>query len=122
MNKITGATGEKIAMHYLCKKGYKILENNFKVPFGEIDIIAEKNNCICFIEVKSRKSYKYGFPEESITHYKKNKIIRVAQFYIKMKKIEEKMFRFDIITLNFDEDVLVKLRHITNAFFHETKH
>jgi putative endonuclease len=112
----TGNTGEKIARYYLNKKGYHILEQNYKVSFGEIDIIAEKNNCICFIEVKSRRSDICGSPEESITQYKKNKIIKVAELYIKQHKIKDKLFRFDVIALNLNNNFLTKINHITNAF------
>lgn len=115
MNNI-GQIGEDLAGQYLLRNGYTILEQNLKVPFGEIDIIAEKKNCICFIEVKSRKSNKYGLPEEAITPIKKKKIIKVAQFYIKKKQIKNKLFRFDVISIKFDRYLLREIRHITNAF------
>ena len=111
-----GCIGENLARAYLLKKGYRILEQNYKVFFGEIDIIAEKNNCICFVEVKSRKSDKYGSPEEAITYHKQKKIIKVAQLYIKKKRIEDKYFRFDVITLIFDKHSLKDFKHIVNAF------
>lgn len=111
-----GKIGEKLAIHYLRKKGYSILEQNYRVIFGEIDLIAEKDNCICFIEVKCRTSQKYGLPEESVTRHKKNKIIKVAQLYIKQKNIEDKFFRFDVVTLQFNNRFLVKAKHIINAF------
>ena len=116
MNSI-GDSGEELARTYLFKKGYRILEQNYKASFGEIDIIAEKNNCICFVEVKSRKSNKYGMPEEAITHYKQKKIIKVAQLYIKQKKIKDKYFRFDVIAIFFDNNLLKEIKHITNAFY-----
>jgi putative endonuclease len=115
MNNI-GKIGEEIAVQYLAKNGYIILEKNFKVAFGEIDIIVEKNNCICFVEVKSRKSEKYGLPEEAITQFKKNKIIKVAQLYIKKKHIRNKLFRFDVISINLDKRISIIIRHIKNAF------
>jgi putative endonuclease len=115
MNNI-GEIGEEIAVQYLAKKGYIILEKNLKVNFGEIDIIAEKNNCICFVEVKSRKTMKYGLPEEAITQLKKKRIIKVAQFYIKKKHIRNKLFRFDVISINFEKIISGKIRHIKNAF------
>ncbi|HPK87889.1 MAG TPA: YraN family protein, partial [Atribacterota bacterium] len=59
---------------------------------------------------------KYGLPEEAITPYKKNKIVKVAQLYIKQKKLEKKYFRFDVIALNFDHNLLKDFKHITNAF------
>lgn len=115
MNSV-GDNGEKLARAYLFKKGYRILEQNYKVSFGEIDIIAEKNSCICFVEVKSRKSNKYGTPEEAITRYKQKKIIKVAQLYIKQKRIKDKYFRFDVIAVVFDNSLLKEIKHITNAF------
>lgn len=111
-----GYVGENLARAYLLKKGYRILEQNYKVSFGEIDIIAEKNNCICFVEVKSRKSDKYGPPEEAITRHKQKKIIKVAQLYIKQKRTEDKYFRFDVIALIFDNHSLKDIKHIVNAF------
>jgi len=115
MNNL-GHIGEDLAIQCLIRKGYQILEQNFKVPFGEIDIIAEKKNCICFVEVKSRKSKKYGLPEEAITPHKKKKIIKVAQFYIKQKQVKNRIFRFDVISVQFDQYILKEIRHITNAF------
>jgi putative endonuclease len=111
-----GKIGEEIAAQYLIKNGYNILDKNISAPFGEIDIIAEKNNCICFVEVKSRKTEIYGLPEEAITKMKKNKIIKVAQFYIKKKHIKEKLFRFDVISIYFNKNTRQKIRHIKNAF------
>lgn len=115
MNDI-GQFGEELSCRYLAQKGYSILERNFKVLFGEIDIIAEKNHCICFVEVKCRKSKRYGLPEEAITSYKKKKIIQVAQFYIKKKRIKNRKFRFDVVAVQFDQQQLKEIRHITNAF------
>ncbi len=115
MNNI-GQIGEDLASQYLVRKGYNIIEQNFKVPFGEIDIIAEIKNCICFVEVKCRKSKKYGLPEEAITSNKKKKIIRVAQFYIKKKQIKNRILRFDVISIQFDQDLLEEIKHFTAAF------
>jgi putative endonuclease len=117
MNNIgKGKAGERLASNYLKKRGYRVLEENYKVSFGEIDIIAEKSNYICFIEVKCRKSNRYGIPEEALTTYKRNKIIKVAQFYIKKKNIKNKYFRFDVISILLDNNSLKEIKHITNAF------
>ena len=75
MNSI-GDSGEELARTYLFKKGYRILEQNYKASFGEIDIIAEKNNCICFVEVKSRKSNKYGSLKKPLLTINKRKLSR----------------------------------------------
>lgn len=118
MNKI-GQFGENIAYNFLIKKGYNILENNYTVSFGEIDIIAEKNNCISFIEVKCRKSNQYGLPEEAITEYKKKRIIRVAEYYIKRKNINNKIISFDVIAIQLNENKLKKISYFPNAFIKE---
>ena len=118
MNKI-GQLVEKIAYYFLIKKGYCILENNYTVPFGEIDIIAEKNNCIYFIEVKCRKTNKYGLPEEAITDYKKKRIIRVAEYYIKRKNINKKIISFGVIAVQLNKNDLEKIDYFPNAFIKE---
>ena len=119
--KSIGDSGEELARAYLFKKGYRILEQNYKVSFGEIDIIAEKSNCICFVEVKSRKSNKYGTPEEAITRYKQKKIVKVAQLYIKQKRIKDKYFRFDVIVVVFNNYLLKEIKHITNVFANKAR-
>lgn len=115
MNSI-GQVGEDIAVQFLTKKGYQILERNFTTIFGEIDIIAEKKNIICFVEVKSRKSNKYGLPEEAVTNRKMEKIIKVAQLYNKKKYYKNKLFRFDVISIKFDKGILKEIKYIKDAF------
>lgn len=115
MNSI-GQIGEDIAVQYLTKKGYQILERNFTTVFGEIDIIAEKKNIICFVEVKSRKSSKYGLPEEAVTDRKMKKIIKVAQLYNKKKYYKNKIYRFDVISVKFDKGILEEIKYIEDAF------
>jgi len=61
-----GHEGEQIACKFLKKRGYKVIEKNYKCKYGEIDIIAVEKNVLCFIEVKSRRSIEYGLPEEYV--------------------------------------------------------
>ncbi|MDD4362775.1 MAG: YraN family protein [Atribacterota bacterium] len=117
--KFTGSKGEDIACQYLIKNGYKILEKNFKVSFGEIDLIVNKNNIICFVEVKTRNSLIYGLPEEAITEKKKSKIIKVAQYYIKKKHLYNYLFRFDVISIKLKNNNLENIKFIKNAFMYE---
>jgi len=97
LNKTIGNYGENLAREYIEKKGYIILEENFLCKLGEIDIIAKDNNYICFIEVKTRSSKRYGTPLESITNAKKRKLYKTAQYYICLKNIHKSYFRFDAI-------------------------
>ncbi|ACI22018.1 MULTISPECIES: YraN family protein [Thermodesulfovibrio] len=106
-----GKEGEKLAIDYLLTKGYKILEKNFRTPFGEIDIIAKDGNFIVIIEVKRRLSDKFGKPELSVNYTKQQKLKKLALYYISMLK-KEYPVRFDVIAIN-DK----KIEHIENAFF-----
>ena len=70
-----------MAAAYLQKKGYKIIEQNFRKNYGEVDIIAVYNDTLVFIEVKTRTSNQFGEPIESITYWKLKSLIKTAQFY-----------------------------------------
>ncbi|ACO04655.1 MAG TPA: YraN family protein [Persephonella sp.] len=108
---IKGKEGEDKAVEYLRNSGYRILERNFRSRFGEIDIIAEDNGTIVIVEVRSKGSTGYGYPEESIDHKKVRKIIKTAQFYLLKRDIKGKQVRFDIISI-----VNNNIFHIKNAF------
>ena len=77
----TAVLGEDIATKYLKKKGYKIVERNFRKGYGEIDIIDTKLNTLVFIEVKTRTSDRFGTPAEAITYGKLKSLIKTAEFY-----------------------------------------
>jgi len=114
-NQQIGQTGEKAAAQFLSRNGYILLEQNYRAPFAEIDIIAREGECICFIEVKTRTSLKKGLPRESVHHVKQQKIISGASFYLKEKKIFNQQVRFDVI------DILItgetpEITLIRNAF------
>ncbi len=87
-------------MNKLRKERFEIFEVNFTTRFGEIDIIAAKDNIMVFIEVKTRTSNNFGMPEESVGTVKASKIKRVAEYYLsKMQNREEFDYRFDIISV-----------------------
>lgn len=114
-NKVTGDFGERLAKEYLEKKNYNILETNFRTRLGEIDIIAKKDDVIVFVEVKARKTLKYGRPYESVNHRKMQKIIKVAQNYIAYKSRGDNQYRFDIVEVFLSEND--KINHIEDAFW-----
>lgn len=98
--KILGKLGETIAVNKLRKERFEILEVNLTTRFGEIDIIAAKDNIMVFIEVKTRTSSNFGMPEESVGTIKASRIKRVAEYYLsKMQNREEFDYRFDIISV-----------------------
>lgn len=94
-----GKKGELLASKYLEANGYKILKKNYRCPLGEIDLIAKVEGKLIFIEVKTRRSLNYGFPQESITYTKINKIRKVAHFYLKEHNLNEIECRFDVVSL-----------------------
>lgn len=111
----SGTRGEDIAVDYLNRKGYRILTRNFRFGRGEIDIIAEDQDVLVFIEVKSRSSDAYGEPEDSITIRKRKQLRKVALGYLFVHAIEGKPCRFDVVAISF-EGGSYTLRHIENAF------
>ena len=109
-----GKKGEALATNYLKNKGYKIIANNYKTKIGEIDIIAEINNTIVFVEVKTRISSAFGDPLEAINYQKQRKIRNVATYFLKSKGLYDTNCRFDAIAILGDDEA--SIRHIENAF------
>lgn len=97
--KIKGNIGEDIAKSYLEDNGYKILELQFHSYYGEVDIIAKKNNRILFTEVKYYKENSLVDPISVITKKKQKRILKTAQYYITKANLEDFEFRFDLITI-----------------------
>lgn len=111
--KTEGQRGEEIACKALKKRGYRILDKNFSCRHGELDIVAEDNDVVCFIEVKSRSSENYGLPEEAVTRWKKRKLLNTAFVYIEKKNIKDRDMRFDIISVDLKTR---KARILKDAF------
>ncbi len=117
-NKIElGKKGEKIAAEYLNKNGYKILEMNYRCKLGEIDIIANKKNTYVFVEVKTRRNLRFGYPAEAINVKKRQHMLRTAQYYIQIFHLTNRNFRFDAIEIYFSDTEPPKINHIQNIFF-----
>ena len=94
---------EDKSVKILVKEAYKILERNYQNRFGEIDIIAEKNKEIVFIEVKYRKTSKFGYGYEAVDRRKIMKILKLANYYIQSKKYQNYKIRFDCMSYLGDE-------------------
>ncbi len=110
----TGLWGEIYASRYLRNKGYSIKDANYRLSGGEIDIIAEKDGTVCFVEVKTRSAGAYFSPSEAVDYQKENNIKNVAAAYISRYKIE-KNARFDIIEIILEKETY-KLIPILMAF------
>ncbi|MCJ7656735.1 MAG: YraN family protein [Candidatus Atribacteria bacterium] len=113
-----GKFGEDLASKYLEEKGYKIKERNYRTFLGEIDIISEYKGNIIFVEVKTRRSDRFGYPEEAINFNKQRKIIKNALCYLAKFNLWEKNCCFDVILISISNHKDVKrLKHIRNAFY-----
>ncbi len=109
--KVLGKKGEKLACEFLKKKKYKLLEKNYRTPFGEADIIAQDREWVVFIEVKTRTSDSFGVPAEAVTRQKRERYRKIAKCYWLEKGVEPNA-RFDVIEVWADG----RVEHIENAF------
>lgn len=113
--KILGDAGENFAAEYLKKNGYKILAKNFRVQTAEIDIIAELDEKIIFVEVKTRSNTRRGLPAEAVNLRKQKKIIQAASVFLQDEIYSDRACRFDVIEI-YSDGTKFKIRHIENAF------
>ena len=118
--KELGEVGENLAAFYLEENGYSIVEKNFRCKVGEIDIIASKGKLLAFVEVKSRRSLVFGFPQEAVNTKKIKYIKRVASYYLSnqmriQRHYSDFSFRFDVIEINFANETH-EVNHIKDAF------
>lgn len=95
-----GKKGERAAVKFLKKKGYKILEKNYRSPLGEIDIVAEQNKVLVFVEVKTRTGQEFGHPFTAVHPGKQKKILQVARSFLAKHKIQDREIRFDVIAVS----------------------
>ena len=109
--RVTGADNEQRATEYLIDNGYSILERNFRNKTGEIDIIAQNDNLIVFVEVKYRSSSRNGDPGESITAAKQRRIRMAAEWYCMEKGLSDCPCRFDAVLITGSRYCLIR-----NAF------
>ncbi|GAC1359273.1 MAG: YraN family protein [Ktedonobacteraceae bacterium] len=94
-----GRTGERLAAERLVASGYHILERNFRCAHGEIDLVAEHEADLVFVEVKTRRGEGYGRPEEAVTARKQRKIMQVASYYLDLHNCAERSWRIDVVAV-----------------------
>jgi putative endonuclease len=114
-----GKRGETAAADYLSRHGYKILERNYRCKIGEIDIVAEKDGRLLFIEIKTRSSDHFGLPEESVHAVKQKKILRTAEWYLKDHDAMDKPVGFEVLAVQWHQDREAEIRCIPQAFQEE---
>lgn len=111
-----GASIEKLAANYLEKKGYEILERNFRVGHKEIDIIARNDTTVAFVEVKASRQLRFGHPSRRVTKRQRMNIIAAAQQYVIDNMLEGYDFRLDVISFYPKKGGGYTLEHLEGAF------
>lgn len=121
MNTTTaGKYGEDLATKFLQKHGYKILERNFRIRGGELDIIAIDGQTLVYIEVKTRSSHAFGRPEESVNYWKLKFLQRAAKFYRAQRIYKFKLpdlERIDVVSVDLIDQANPVIKLIRNASF-----
>jgi putative endonuclease len=113
--QLLGKEGEKAAEQYLRKKGYRIVERNYRCAAGEVDLIVLDRRVVVFVEVKTRSGHQFGTPLEAVESRKQRKMIHAAQFFISQKRLHEREARFDVVGISWPDREPV-IEHIVNAF------
>jgi len=112
----TGILGEKLAKDFVKKRGYRILETNYRCPEGEIDIVAKDKDCLVFIEVRTKTSREFGSPEESITPVKRERMRATAARYRQSHSNLPPLWRIDMVAVELDQrGKLSRIELIENA-------
>jgi putative endonuclease len=114
-NQDVGRSGEDAAEALLRRENYRILQRNFRTRFGEIDVIAEEGDVLCFVEVKTRRTDAKGTPAEAVTGRKQRQIAKVAAHYLDRYYPSGRHCRFDVVSVT-DRDGSVDAELVRGAF------
>ena len=94
-----GRRAEDLAAAYLARQGYRLVQRNYRVRRGEIDLVAEEQRTLCFIEVRSRASTRFGHPLETIDRRKRQRLLRAAQHFLHRHGDPAVPVRFDVLAI-----------------------
>lgn len=111
-----GKFGEELAVDFLQQNGYVVLETNWTFQKAEIDIIAQKENTLAIVEVKTRSSIEFGLPQDFVKPKKIQLLVKAVNEYVVSNDLDVEV-RFDIIAI-FKDDSRYKIDHIEDAFYH----
>ncbi len=115
-HNITGVKGEELALEYLLKKGYILVEKSWRFKHKEVDIIMKDEDVLVFVEVKTRSDDYFGNPEEFVNKRKQKYLIQAAEYFIEAIGFEGQS-RFDIISVLILPENDIKIEHFKEAFY-----
>ncbi|MDB5077744.1 MAG: YraN family protein [Chloroflexi bacterium] len=111
-----GDRGEQLAVTFLRERGYTVLEQNYRCPDGEVDLVCRDGNELAFIEVKTRRGTMFGVPEEAVTPAKLAHVVAAAGHYLSEHDLESQAWRVDVVAIQLDTaGRLQEVRLIPNA-------
>ncbi len=111
-----GREAEAAAEGFLRRKGYRILDRNVRVGRGELDIVARSGETLVFVEVKARRTDRYGGVAYAVTAQKERQLIQLAARYLARRRLERRPCRFDVLLYDAGDAASPVLEHIENAF------
>ena len=112
--KQIGQQGEALAASYLAEQGYNIVQRNWRCPLGELDIVAEAGETLIFVEVRTRRSHRFGLAEESLTPTKQSRLVDLARTYLQESATLDCSWRIDVVTVQWEAGQ-PKINHVENA-------
>jgi len=113
--QIVGRWGEDAAAQYLAANGYTLLERNVHSAHGEIDIVASKEGLLVFIEVKTRRSHTFAYPEDSVTRRKQAYLLSAAEAYLQAHPESSESWQFDVIAVEGTPGGKAQIEHFENV-------
>lgn len=114
-NRRSGDRGEEIALRYLGRRGYRLVERNYRTRYGEVDLILRQGSALVFVEVKLRRGTGFGEPVEAVTVRKQQRIRRLAEHYLAEKEPDFEEVRFDVVGVLAGTGE-PEVRHVPHAF------
>ena len=110
-----GLAGQQAAEKFLQGKGYEVLDRNYRVRTGEIDLVVKGDGYIVFVEVKFRRGLEYGYPREAVGYTKQQRIMNTAMHYLTRHSLTDADIRFDVVEV-LEQQGKMYVSHIENAF------
>jgi putative endonuclease len=114
-NQVIGRWGEEAAVKYLVMNGYKIMARNVHYTHGEIDIVASKDGLLVFVEVKTRRSHTFAYPEDSVTRRKQAYMLSAAEEYFQDHPESGENWQFDVIAVEGTPGREARIEHFENV-------
>ena len=110
-----GQEAEEAAVQHLLQNGYVIRARNFLARGGELDVVAERDETLCFVEVRMRSSATWGDPSQTVSGVKQRRVVRAAMQFLQKTGYQDRMLRFDVISI-VGQGANARVEHIPNAF------